>query len=1147
MTTICLCMIVKNESKVLKRLFDSIVDIIDCYCICDTGSTDDTISIIESHFKEKNISGKVVKEEFKDFSHNRNIALNAANGMSDYILLLDADMVIKMHSNFKEVLKTEFDEFKILQGNDEYNYPNTRIIRNNGTYKYHGVTHEYVIGPPTAKGINIAKDIIFIIDIGDGGAKRDKFERDIKLLTQGIIDEPNNTRYYFYLGNSYLDIHNNDLAIEVYKKVLELNGWEQEKYVSCLRIYEAYLRKNEEENGLPYLILSQKLDNKRIEGIYRLIRYYSTRQMDIVSYTYYSLIQTYYETEFLSNDSNIKYDQAIHFKLFTNAIEYKYLLPYYMIIVSNKIKMPKIGIRMYEIIFSLKYIDAGELCANNIIFNLQFFIDEIDRENLPNFYTLYTNYLKLLTEKFNITYKELLQLYETKLTNTIKDNELKDNLIVENPDVIVANAIIKADLNIGKPIKHKKGHNHNKFILTLMIKNESKIIERCIGNVIQHIDAISILDTGSTDTTIEVCNNILIKYGKPFNIMVEPFKNFGYNRSVAFTNAKNFCIDLQWDLDKTYAMVLDADMILKVSDEFKDFELTQNGYQIIQKNSRITYYNVRMMKFQHDWKCTGATHEYWDGGSVEKLPQELIHIHDINDGGCKSDKAERDIRLLKEDIAEDKNMARSHFYLAQTYKDTGQFSTAIEYYKKRIELGGWYEEIWYSHYQLGKCYKELNQVHDMEYWMNKAFDINSKRAEPIYFLVNYFRIISRHHKAYHYYLKGKDIPYPENELLFVEHNIYNGMFEYENTILACYLCKSRQDGLSDIVSYINKYPFHLNNVWDNLHYYVESLNSSYTKYNFPLFDEYAASSCSIINYNGSNILNIRLVNYSIDEQGCYHMRSADGKVRTKNAVILLDDNYLPITNAELIEEDYNRYDSNIEGLEDVRLFLFKDEIHFTATSKNITNDDHIVIAMGKYSYNDKKIYNVCAIEPPRPSRCEKNWIFIPEVAEVAEVAEIAEVIEEVAEVAEATNMTKISEATEGENTTTMNFIYGWHPLEIGSIKDNKLTLHTKYDTPVIFSRFRGSSPIVEYNNKFWAVVHFVRYTTPRVYYHSVVVFDKKMKPEQYSLPFCFRQTKIEYCLGFHIREGNGCFIFSENDSSPGFITMPLSALKMVNV
>ena len=50
---ICLNMIVKNESKVILRLFNSVYKFIDSYCICDTGSTDDTVSIITHFFNEK--------------------------------------------------------------------------------------------------------------------------------------------------------------------------------------------------------------------------------------------------------------------------------------------------------------------------------------------------------------------------------------------------------------------------------------------------------------------------------------------------------------------------------------------------------------------------------------------------------------------------------------------------------------------------------------------------------------------------------------------------------------------------------------------------------------------------------------------------------------------------------------------------------------------------------------------------------------------------------------------------------------------------------------------------------------------------------------------------------------------------------------
>ena len=69
-TTLCLNMIVKNESKIILRLFDSVLPLIDSYCICDTGSTDDTVNIIKNYFHEKNIPGKVVFEPFKNFCHN---------------------------------------------------------------------------------------------------------------------------------------------------------------------------------------------------------------------------------------------------------------------------------------------------------------------------------------------------------------------------------------------------------------------------------------------------------------------------------------------------------------------------------------------------------------------------------------------------------------------------------------------------------------------------------------------------------------------------------------------------------------------------------------------------------------------------------------------------------------------------------------------------------------------------------------------------------------------------------------------------------------------------------------------------------------------------------------------------------------------
>lgn len=202
---VTLNMIVKNESKIIVRLLDSVIEFIDNFCICDTGSTDETKEIIVEYFKAKGISGKIIEEPFKNFEYNRNFALNACSGMGTHILLLDADMILQTSPSFRKKEFIEFiaekDSFILLQGNTDFYYGNIRIVRNDfKDIKYVGVTHEYVNIPNEAvKGGTIDKWLMFILDIGDGGAKEDKFIRDVRLLTEGIAEDPKNARYHFYL------------------------------------------------------------------------------------------------------------------------------------------------------------------------------------------------------------------------------------------------------------------------------------------------------------------------------------------------------------------------------------------------------------------------------------------------------------------------------------------------------------------------------------------------------------------------------------------------------------------------------------------------------------------------------------------------------------------------------------------------------------------------------------------------------------------------------------------------------------------------------------------------------------------------------------------------------------------------------------
>ncbi len=393
-------MIVKNESKIILRLLESVLPIIDCYCICDTGSTDDTIQIITNYFDNKNITGKIFKEQFVNFEYNRNYALQKCIGMSDYILLLDADMILSINETFDKS-KLTYDYYYIFQGNENFYYQNIRIIRNNGLFKYVGVTHEYLNKPVTSTNSFFTKNQLFINDIGDGGAKTDKYERDIKLLKKGIIDQPNNYRYYFYLANSYKDSEQNNDAIETYKKVLELNGWIQEKYISCLRLYELYDKLKTPELGIYYLIESYTYDNNRIECIYQLIKYYCIKNQNETAYVFYTLIQKYYENYYINDQFNNK--------LFINGFDYSFYLPYYMIIVSERLKKYDIGLKMYDIIFTKKTTNIDFYWIENLIHNLFFFYT---KTNDSSFFNKWKEYLELIKNKFPDVENILINKYK---------------------------------------------------------------------------------------------------------------------------------------------------------------------------------------------------------------------------------------------------------------------------------------------------------------------------------------------------------------------------------------------------------------------------------------------------------------------------------------------------------------------------------------------------------------------------------------------------------------------------------------------------------------------------------------------------------------------------------------------------------------
>jgi hypothetical protein len=215
-----------------------------------------------------------------------------------------------------------------------------------------------------------------------------------------------------------------------------------------------------------------------------------------------------------------------------------------------------------------------------------------------------------------------------------------------------------------------------KIIVTIMIKNEERIIKRCIDRALAIADAICISDTGSTDKTLEILEAYLPTLNIPAKVAHHTWKNFGHNRTLSFQASQQYCSELGWNPEFTYGLLLDGDMNFVMTENFNKSNLTANGYRIIQRNGSLEYYNTRFVKLAHNWRCVGVTHEYWDGADCEAL--ETVYIDDVGDGGCKDDKFIRDERLLKQGLEEEPNNERYMFYLAQTLKDLKKLPESIE-------------------------------------------------------------------------------------------------------------------------------------------------------------------------------------------------------------------------------------------------------------------------------------------------------------------------------------------------------------------------------------------------------------------------------------------------------------------------------------
>tara|TARA_Y100000310_G_scaffold328080_1_gene395567 strand:- start:195 stop:1220 length:1026 start_codon:yes stop_codon:yes gene_type:complete len=234
--------------------------------------------------------------------------------------------------------------------------------------------------------------------------------------------------------------------------------------------------------------------------------------------------------------------------------------------------------------------------------------------------------------------------------------------------------------------------------------------------------------------------------------------------------------------------------------------LDLDGYAFRIKRGEFTWWRNQIYKTGIGWQYTGALHEFaecpsknQDGtfkagriqGSYYIDARTLGTERNKNPDGSDvtpEQKYSEDAKILEAEMEKDPTNTRYQFYLAQSYFDSKQIEKAEEAYAKRATMGGWREEVFYSVFRVGLCKMMQGKPWpDAQDTFLQAWNIKPDRAEPLYHLARIHRDNGNNHLAYLFAKSAIEIPYPENDILFINDNMYKWMVLDEFAATAFYV------------------------------------------------------------------------------------------------------------------------------------------------------------------------------------------------------------------------------------------------------------------------------------------------------------------------------------------------------------------------
>jgi len=300
--------------------------------------------------------------------------------------------------------------------------------------------------------------------------------------------------------------------------------------------------------------------------------------------------------------------------------------------------------------------------------------------------------------------------------------------------------------------------------LNMIVKNEAHVIARCLDSVSPWISHWTIVDTGSSDGTRELVRARLA--GVPGELHERPWRDFGTNRSEAIALARGRA---------DYILVMDADHVLHVPRGDRLAELDADGYFVAHRYAGVEYGIAILLADRIAWRYEGVLHEYVTADVPHRImPLDGPWVEVFHEGARSRDPQtyRNDVAILEAALAKEPGNTRYAFYLAQSLKDAGELTRALDAFRRRSTMGGWDEEAWQARYQAAILVERLGMsASDVEHAYLDAWNARPVRAEPLVRLARWHRSRSEWTLALLFARTAAAIPRPSDQL-FVEDAVY---------------------------------------------------------------------------------------------------------------------------------------------------------------------------------------------------------------------------------------------------------------------------------------------------------------------------------------------------------------------------------------